>query len=196
MLLDRRKFLVKEQVALLKLTDRYDIFDPTTGERVGFAQEQIGTFLQLLRLVASKQFLPTTIVVKEDEFSDPVVTITRRFNWFRAKVDVIDQNHSQVGFFLSKMFSFAGGFTVHNPDGQQIADVKGNWKGWDFQLLDMNGTELGRVNKQWAGALTELFTSADNYVITLNESVGHHAGLSALLLAAGLAIDIVFKEGE
>ena len=133
-------------------------------------------------------------MICEDETGEPVITITRGFTFLRSKVNVIDEHGSPVGYFQSKLFSLGGGFTVHNPAGEQIADVKGNWKGWDFQLSDLTGTELGRVKKKWAGAMKEIFTSADNYVIELNDSIGTNRGLAALLLAAGLAIDIVFKE--
>ena len=61
-------------------------------------------------------------------------------------------------------------------------------------MNDMRGKQLGVVNKQWAGAFKEIFTSADNYLIKLDESISTNPGLAALLLAAGLAIDIVFKE--
>jgi uncharacterized protein YxjI len=196
MLFERRTFLVKEQVGFLKLTDRYDIFDPESGEKIGFAQEILSTFGSLVRLLFSnmKSMFPTTVIIKEDDASEPVLTIQRSFSLFIRTVYVIDQHQQQVGFFKSKLFSLGGGFTVHSPSGEQIADVKGNWKGWDFQLLDMNGVELGRVNKKWAGALKEIFTSADNYFISLDDSIGTNQGLAALLLAAGLAIDIVFKE--
>ena len=196
MLLERQTFLVKEQVAMFKLTDHYDIFDPESGEQIGFAQEKIGGFAKALRFIFSKYktMFPTTVEIKENDESDPVITIKRRFAVLRSQVDVIDQHEKCVGSFKSKLFTLSGGFTVHNPEGEQIADVKGTWKGWDFQLLDMNGNELGRVNKKWAGMMKEMFTSADTYVISLNESVGSNPGLAALLLAAGLAIDIVFNE--
>ena len=196
MLLEHRTFLVKERAALLKLTDHYDIFDPESGQQIGFAKEDVGTLTQILRLLIAKQLLPTSIVIKEDADSAPVATLRRGVTFFRSIVHVLDQDLNQVGFFKSKLFSLGGGFTVHNPAGEQIADVKGNWKGWDFKLSDMNGNELGKVNKKWAGAMKELFTSADNYVISLDESVGENRGLAVLLLAAGLAIDIVFKESK
>ena len=79
------------------------------------------------------------------------------------------------------------------PD-QQVAEVKGNWKGWDFRFLSKSGREIGTVTKKWAGLGKELFTSADNYVISLTDLGGAGQGASALLLAAGLSIDIVFKE--
>jgi len=194
MLLDRSTYLIKERVAFMKLTDRYDIFDPESGAELGFAMENISTFSKLLRLVVNKQMLPTLIVIKENEESDPVVSISRGFTFLRAKVSVFDETGKEVGFFRSKLFSFGGGFTVHEPGGTQIADVKGNWKGWDFKMTDMQGKQLGAVNKQWAGAMKEIFTSADNYMIKLDESISSNPGLAALLLAAGLAIDIVFKE--
>jgi hypothetical protein len=50
------------------------------------------------------------------------------------------------------------------------------------------------VTKKWAGLGKELFSSADNYIISITDVAGAGQGASALLLAAGLAIDIVFKE--
>ena len=63
-------------------------------------------------------------------------------------------------------------------------------------LLDVNGGELGVITKKWAGIGRELFTSADNYMISLSETAATQAGNVVLLLAAGLAIDVVFKEKE
>lgn len=194
MLLNRTTYLIKEQVAFMKLTDRYDIFDPESGEQLGFAMEKISGLSKLLRLLVNKQLLPTTIVIQESEDSEPVVTLRRGMTFLRSKVSVFDEAGKEVGFFKSKLFSLGGGFTVHEPGGEQIADVKGNWKGWDFKMNDMQGKELGAVNKQWAGALKEMFTSADNYLIKLDDGISSNPGLAALLLAAGLAIDIVFKE--
>ena len=196
MLLNRNAYLIRERVGMLKLTDHYDILDPETGEELGFACEELTGFEQLLRLFAHKQMLPTKVVIRESEDADPVVVLRRGFTFLWSKVSVFDENGKEVGFFRSKVFSWGGGFTVHDPAGTQIADVKGDWKGWSFTMTDQRGNQLGQVNKQWAGALKELFTSADNYLITLDESISSNPGLAALLLAAGLAIDIVFKEPE
>src|SRR4029079_1304065 len=102
MLLERHTFLVKERVALMKLTDRYDIFDPETGEQIGFAKENISTFVTLARLLVNKHLLPTTVVIKESEESDPVVTLHRGVSFLRSKVHVVDRNQNAVGFFRSK----------------------------------------------------------------------------------------------
>jgi uncharacterized protein YxjI len=60
----------------------------------------------------------------------------------------------------------------------------------------MQGEELGRVTKKWAGLGKELFTNADTYVITLSDSAAGRPEIAQLLLAAGLAIDTVFKERD
>jgi hypothetical protein len=70
--------------------------------------------------------------------------------------------------------------------------VKGDWKGWNFRLLDVTGREMGIVTKKWAGLGRELFTNSDQYIIEVKES----SASNALLLAAALAIDIVFKERQ
>ncbi len=53
-----------------------------------------------------------------------------------------------------------------------------------------------QLTKKWAGLGKELFTSADNYIISLKNLSGASPVASALLLAAGLAIDVVYKEAD
>ena len=88
-------------------------------------------------------------------------------------------------------FSLGGAFRVFTAGGTEIAVVKGDWKGWNFRFLS-GDTELGLVTKQWAGLGKELFTTADNYMISINGTP--NVEINTLLLAAGLAIDTVLKE--
>lgn len=193
-LLNRRIYLVKERVAVLKLVDTYDIFDPATNRQIGIAKEVTPLWVTLLRLLIEKGKLPTKVNIYEDETQPPVASIHRGFTFLRSKIKVIGPGGKPLGYFRSKLISISGGFNVFDNNDQPVAEVKGNWKGWDFRFLSKNGREIGAVTKKWAGMGKELFTSADNYVISLSDL--SHAGpeAGALLLAAGLAIDIVFKE--
>jgi uncharacterized protein YxjI len=191
MLLDLNTFIVKERVAVLKLTDSYDIYDPQDGRQVGVAHEEIPTSTKLLRLFVNKRLLPTRVVLY-DEDETTVLRIRRGVTLLRSKVLVEDADGRVIGWFKSKVFSLGGGFYVLDPEGNQIAEIKGDWKGWNFTFLAADGQQLGTVTKKWAGLGKELFTSADTYVIDLSdEADGDQA---RLLLAAGLAIDTVFKE--
>jgi len=58
--------------------------------------------------------------------------------------------------------------------------------------IDKAENEIGTITKKWAGIGKELFTSADNYIIALNDEPAPAKAM--LLLAAGLAVDTVFKE--
>lgn len=193
-LLNRTIFLVKERVGLLKLVDTYDILDPATGHAIAIAKEEPPTWAKWLRLAVEKSKLPTCVNVYEDEGAPPVLSVHRGFALFRSKLQVTCAG-KPVGYFRKKLLSIGGGFNVFDMRDQQVAEVKGNWKGWDFKFLTKQGREIGSVTKKWAGLGKELFTSADNYVISLN-GVGANPESAALLLAAGLSVDIVLKEAD
>lgn len=194
-LLSRTIFFVKERAGLLKLVDTYDIFDPATGHQIAIAKEEPPTWAKWLRLAVEKSKLPTSVNIYEDEGAPPVLTIHRGLSLFRSKLHVTCAG-KKLGYFKKKLLSIGGGFNVFDTRDQQVAEVKGNWKGWDFKFLSKQGREIGSVTKKWAGLGKELFTSADNYVISLNGLGGANPEAAALLLAAGLSIDIVLKEAD
>lgn len=194
-LLDLHQFIVKEHVGLLKLTDTYDIFDPETQEKIGLARENIHGLMKVLRLLVNKKILPTAVDVTEGDENGPIAfRITRGFTFIRQKVMVEDASGEHIGYFKSKLLSIGGGFYVYDMQDKQIAEVKGNWKGRSFKFLAPNGNELGLVDMKWGGIAKELFTSADTYIVSLNEKTAESRIATILLLAAALAIDIVFKE--
>lgn len=193
-MLDRNIFFIKERAGLLKLTDTYDIFDPATGANIGIAKEEPPAWAKWLRLVIKKHQMPTVINIYESEGQPPVVSVRRGFTFLRSKLRVFAADGRALGYFRSKLISIGGGFYVFDHADQQVAEVKGDWKGWNFKFLNKGGREIGTVTKKWAGLGKELFTSADNYVISLTDLSGASPDAAALLLAAGLAIDVVFKE--
>lgn len=74
-----------------------------------------------------------------------------------------------------------------------LCSLRGKWTGWEFKFL-AGDTEFARVTKKWAGVGKELFTSADNYVLEISDSVAPDSRLRILILAAVLCIDMVVKE--
>jgi uncharacterized protein YxjI len=163
---------------------------------LGVARERPGTFVIILRFLVNKQLLPTKVFIYEganpDDQSRLMFSIVRGITLIRPRVEIRDKNGVLVGWLKSKLLSLGGAFRVFDASGNEIALVKGDWKGWNFRLLDNAGNELGTVTKKWAGIGKELFTSADNYMISLNGEPG--VGKAMLLLAAGLAVDTVYKE--
>ncbi len=195
-MLDRSVYLVKEHVGLLKFSNTYDIFDPETKEQIGIAQEKPGSLIFALRFLIDKKLLPTKIFIYEgadaEDHAKLQFSIHRGITLLRSQVDICDPEGKVLGWMKSKIFSLGGGFDVFDAAGNPVASVKGDWKGWNFRFVDKTDREIGTISKKWAGLGKELFTSADTYVISLTE--GAASAKAVLLLAAGLAVDTVFKE--
>jgi uncharacterized protein YxjI len=197
-MLNRTTWFIREHVGLLKLSDTYDILDPEAKTRIGQAREEISGWTKFFRLLINKSLMPTTVRVYESDEGDVVeekpsrlvFAIRRGVALFRPKIHVTDASGVLLGWFQSK-FSLGGAFRVFTADGTEIALVKGDWKGWNFRFLS-GEVELGVISKKWAGLGKELFTSADNYIISINGNP--EPSISLLLLAAGLAVDTVLKE--
>lgn len=195
-MLDRKMYFIRERIGFLKLADTYDILDPETQVQLGIAKEKPGALIHVLRFLVSKQLLPTNVFVYEGDNPEDetklLFSIRRGFTFFRSKINIVDQAGNLVGWFKSKAFSLGGAFRVFDVSGTEVALVKGDWKGWNFRFLDQAENEIGVITKKWAGIGKELFLSADNYIITLNQESAPAKAI--LLLAAGLAVDTVYKE--
>jgi uncharacterized protein YxjI len=187
-------YLIREHVGMLKLTDTYDIFDGTTGEQLAIAKEKKGMLNTIAGMLMNKRNLPTRLDVHEGtDINGPIAfSLTRGFSFLRPTVKVLAGDGTLIGSFKSRLLTIGGKFGVYDASGNEVAMVKGNWMSWDFRFLTSSGAELGVVSRKWSGIAKELFTSADNYVVAV-----HHPDPAAatLLLAAGLAIDTVYKEG-
>lgn len=194
MLLDHHTCLIQERLSLLKTADHYDIFDPVTGAQLGTAREQLGRFVKLLRIGLSRHILPTVVLIQESDRTAPVLTLRRGLSLLQSRVTVLDQDDQELGTIVRHRFSVGGRFTLLDPLKQIVAEVRGHWRRADFTIQDPAGQILGTINAPWAGTPHPSFASTDHYVVSLDSGSSSDPARAALLLAAGLAIDIVFKE--
>ena len=186
-------YVIREHVGMFKLTGAYDILDGTSGQQIALAKEKKGLLNSLAGLVVNKRSLPTRVDVHEgaDENGPIAFSITRGFSFLRPTVKVLAGDGSLVGTFRTRLFTLGGKFGVYDASGNEVATVKGNWIGWNFSFISAAGVELGVVSRKWSGMAKEFFTSADNYVVAVHQP---DPAAATLLLAAGLAIDTVYKE--
>lgn len=193
-MLDAHTFAVKEQVKFLASHATYDIFDGDTGAAIGIAEEEISGLTKMLRWFVSKQLMPTLIEVREKPDDSLVFTLSRGWYFLRSRVEVRDGAGVLIGYFVSKILTIGGGFRVYDARDQQFADVKGNFIGFKYRILTPDGQhELGKVSKEWGGLTKELFTSADAYRIETDEDLQEQPIAKILVLAAALAVDMIFK---
>lgn len=196
MLFEQATLLVKEHVGLMKLADNYDLLHPESGQLLGVAKEEPGDVIKYVRLLLGKRFLPTTVNIYEGSNPQPVVRLTRGWTFIRHHAEVWDGKGELLAKFRARLLSIGPCFDVLDPNDQHIATVKGNWVGWTFSFTDAAGAEIGTVTKKWAGLAKEFLTSADNYVINVPVPPKGLARAREVLLAAGLAIDTIYKEQD
>ncbi len=195
-MLELQRFLVKEQVAFLKTASTFEIIDPDTRQRVGIAREEPSTFVKMLRWLIGKRVTPICIEVRETEDESLLLTIRRPVQLWRERVNVYDADDRLMGSFQSKLMPGGRGFWLYDDQNLLFAELKGDLLGWDFGFFTPDGRELGAVSKSWAGLGRELFTSADNYIVSVHEDLEDQPIAKMLLLAAALAVDIVYFSGE
>ena len=191
--LNRNLFLVKEHVGMFKAANNYDVHDPETGEIImECREEKLGVFTKMLRFTDYKRMTPFDVQIRTPD-GQPIVRIKRGVSIFLSKVSVLDENDEVIGGFKQKFFSVGGKFDVLDRREQPVCSLKGKWSGWDFRFV-RDGVEFAHVTKKWAGLGKEMFTSADNYVLSISEDVPPDSVVRKLILGAVMCIDLVLKE--
>lgn len=191
--LARDVFFVKEHVGIFKAANEFDILDPATGRAILHCREpHLGGFSKVLRFTDWKRMTPFEVVVTTLA-GEKVLTVKRGVSLFLSEVDVLDGGGRRVGGFKQKLFSIGGKFEVLDAAGAPVCMLAGSWTGWDFRFTK-DGRELAHVTKKWSGIGKELFTSADNYVLSVAPEVPRDSPLRMLILGAVLVIDMVLKE--
>jgi uncharacterized protein YxjI len=190
--LAKNAFLVKEHIGLLKAANDYDVYDPETGAIVLHCREEaLGPLTRLLRFSSYKRMTPFDVRIRTPD-GRLIVQVRRGVSFLRSRVEVVDGT-GVIGRFRQKVFSLGGAFDVLDAAENVICTLKGKWTGWDFRFI-VGERELAHVSKKWAGSGQELFTSADNYVLSISEAVGADDPARKLILAAVMCIDMVLKE--
>ena len=191
--LNRNVFLVKEHVGIFKAVNNYDIYDPETGDVIMLCREEnLRALTKFFRFTKYKRMTPFDIRITTPE-GQQLVRVTRGLTFLRSKVTVLNGNDEVVGGFNQKLLAIGGAFDVLDQDDQVICSLKGKWTGWDFRFV-AGDTEFAHVTKKWAGIGKEFFTSADNYILKIADTVPPDNRVRLLILAAVMCIDMVLKE--
>jgi len=192
-ILNRNLFFIKEHVGIFKAANNFDILDPESQEIIMHCREEkLGFFTKMLRFTDYKRMTPFNVEIKTPK-GEKVLTVKRGISIILSTVEVFDENDVLVGSFKQKLFSIGGKFNVLDPNENVLCKLQGKWTSWDFKFVNENN-EFGHVSKKWAGLGKEMFTTADNYMLEINESVPKDDPLRTLILGAVICIDMVLKE--
>jgi uncharacterized protein YxjI len=193
-LLQQNLFLIKEHIGMFKAANNFDIYNPETGEQIMTCREEkLGFFTKIFRFTSYKMMTPFHVEIN-DLSGSPILSITRKSSFFGfALVNVLDENGNMVGSMKRKFRLGGAKLELNDAAGQLLCTLKGNFIGWDFKI-SKEDQEIASISKKWAGIGKELFTSADNYILAINDQVLENDNARMLMLAAVLCIDFLLKE--
>jgi uncharacterized protein YxjI len=191
--LKQNEFFVKEHVGMFKSSNNYDIYSPESKKMImNCREDNLNIFTRLLRFTDYKRMTPFNVGIKTPS-GERILTVKRGISILISNVEVFDENEKLVGKFKQKFFSIGGKFDIVDPNDNLICTLKGEWTRWDFKFVKDN-IEFAHVSKKWAGVGKEMFTTADNYILKINEKVSVEDPIRLLILGAVMCIDMVLKE--
>ena len=190
---NKNTFLIKEHLGIFKAANNYDIFDASNNQLLlKCVEPNLGIFTKIFRFTDYKRMTPFDVQITTAE-GRKLLSVKRGIAIFRSDVEVFDQNDRLIGTFRQKFWSIGGQFEIFDHNDKMLCNLQGKWTGWDFKFTN-NNVELASVSKKWAGIGKEFFTSADNYVLQINDAVPQDDVARQLILAAVVCIDMVLKE--
>jgi uncharacterized protein YxjI len=190
---DANNFFIDEKVNFFQFENSYKIFNEQ-GVQIGNVKQKLTAGQKFLRLLLNKAMLPFKLEIKDN--SDKVLaTVSRGWTFFMSKIIIADSYGNNIGSIQQKFKFFKPKFTILNELNLPIAEINGDWKAWDFKITDANQSEIGTISKKWAGAVQEIFTSADKYNVSINGSFKDEKTRIAIISGA-ITIDMVLKESK
>ena len=193
-LLQKNTFLFKEQLGLFKASNNYDVYDPQTEEIILHCREKnLNPLYKIIRLLIKdlKSMTPFEIEISGLD-GIKIIKVKKKLSLVLPKIEVFDESDKLIGFIKLNLFQL-NNFEVFDYKGNLVSKLKGSLIGWNFKFLKDEIT-IATVTKKWSEIGKELFTSADNYILDINDNVEKTSSLRLLIFGAVICIDMVLKE--
>jgi len=186
-------YFIDEKVGFLKFENAYQVFDDK-GNNIGAVLQKLTGWQKALRMFLAKPMLPFLLEIKDNE-DQLVASITRGWTFFMSEINISDPQGKAIGIVKQKFSLFTPTFEIFDTTGKLLAEISGDWKAWNFTIKDASKNEIGTISKKWAGAMKELFTTADKYNVNI-EAPDLTKDNKIAVLSAAITIDMVLKESK
>lgn len=183
-------FIIDEKVGLFKFENAYSVYD-ANGTCIGCIQENMSTLKKLGTLFIDKRLMPFELDIKDPQ-GNIITSLSRGWTIFMSKISIKGSDNEEIAT-LKQKFGLKMKFEINDLSGNTIGTIQGSWSGWEFHITDQTGVEIGTISKQWNGIGKELFTTADKYIVRLNDTIQDPAKRMAVV-AAATSIDMIGHE--
>ena len=186
-------YFIDEKVNFLNFENSYKIFDDQ-GQIIGSVCQKLSTPDKILRVLVNKAMLPFMLEIRNKD-GKLESTISRGWTFLTSKITIKDAQGMQIGILKQKFRLLKQCFTILDDSERKVAEITGDWKSWNFVIKDTNDTQIGLVTKKWAGAMKEIFTTADKYLVEIDPAYSNNKG-KIIILSCAITIDMVLKESK
>ena len=190
---DSNTYFIDEKVNFFKFENCYQVYNEK-GENIGAIKQKLTSGQKFLRLLLNKSMLPFLLEIKNAN-DETQASISSGWTFFMSKIVIKDYQGMEIGTIQQKFRFFKSNFKIFNNSKELIAEINGDWKAWNFEITDASKTPIGTISKKWAGAVKELFTTADKYNVTI-DPVNTKKENKIIILASAITIDMVMKEAK
>ena len=183
-----------EIVVDFETANLYEVLAPDQSS-LGMVAERAGGFMDTIKRWLLRSHRPFDIDVT-DPAGRTLLHLTRDFFWFFSDLDVVRPDGTRLGSVHRRFGILSKKYDLIGPDGQLFARIKSPfYRLWAFPVYGDDGQERGRIAKKWGGALREVFSDADSYMIDYSQHEWS-AAERATLFAAAVSIDFDFFENN
>ncbi|MFA5565497.1 MAG: phospholipid scramblase-related protein [Acidimicrobiia bacterium] len=184
--------VVSQKVKLIEVNNQYGVFNQH-GKQIA-AVNQVGqsSVKKAMRVLTGwDQFMTHKLEIADSE-GQIRLRLTRPAKVFKSTVVVEDANSSEIGRIVQQNVFGKIRFSLE-AGGQALGSINAeNWRAWNFAIRDANDVEIARITKTWEGLMKTMFTTADNYVVQIHESIPQP--LLSLVVASALTVDTALKQ--
>ena len=186
-------FFIDEKVRFFKFHNHYNVYD-RNGIAIGAVVQRVSGWHKFLRLFLKKALFPFLLEVK-DKDEKVLASIHRGWTLWISKMTIKGPEGQTTGYIKQKFRFFKPKFRVFDELNNEIGQITGDWKAWNFSIKDNYENEIGTITKKWAGVAKELFTTADKYLVSINPSYADDLHKTNMRVSA-ITIDMVLKESR
>lgn len=194
-LLDHHTIVINQKAKLIELTNEYRIRD-TEGADIGvIRQEGQTTLKKVARLVSSLDQFMTHRLGAYDADGSKVLELVRPRKIVKSTVEVYDGVGALAGTIRQQNVFGKIRFGLHDATGSKIGEIRAeNWRAWNFSIVDVTETEVGRISKTWEGLAKTVFTTADDYLLDVSPTL--RGPLRLLVFASAVGVDTALKQDQ
>jgi len=185
-------YLIDEKVNFFKFENQYNVYNES-GEEIGKIAQKLSFGDKILRMLLNKAMLPFSLEIKNAN-DEVEASIHRGWTFFMSKIAIHNAQGIAISSITQKFKLFKPTFKIQDTLGNEIAEISGDWKAWNFNIQDNTQAQIGTISKKWNGAMKEVFTSADKYIVELFPIYNSNPENKMAILATAITIDMVLKE--